>query len=361
VLDLAFGDSGKGKVVSYLCSRQTKSLVVRFSGGHQAGHHVVIDPKLDHVCTNWGSGTLQGKDTYWSKFCTVDPVGCLREMELLSKKVTLPTLFIDGRCPITTPYEILKNKEDEKKYKHGTCGIGFGQTIQREEDRYSLKFADLFNPTIFKIKMNMLSKYYGYPNEIFKDFFKACKDIIHMSCIKLTFGKPNGYREEIYEGSQGLLLDQDIGFFPHVTRSNTGSKNLLKLTQFPEYYLVTRAYQTRHGNGPMTNEKMPHYIPDNPYEKNNDIGIQGKFRKSILDLDLLKYAIEKDSDIRQSRKRTLVITCLDLMKNNWIFTENGKIVTAKRESRFVRLISNALGIKNVLLSRSPLNTEMEEF
>ena len=105
VIDCGFGDSGKGKVVSYFCSYFDHPLVIRFSGGQQAGHHVVLPDGPEHVFSNFGSGTLQGIPTYWSKYCTVDPVGILNELDILKDKGVEPKLYIDSFCPVTTPYE----------------------------------------------------------------------------------------------------------------------------------------------------------------------------------------------------------------------------------------------------------------
>ncbi len=350
VIGLGFGDEGKGKVVSYLCSQTIMPpLVIRYSGGHQAGHHVVIKDTLSHVFASFGSGTLQGCDTYWSPFCTIHPMAILNELEVLKNNGVNPRLFIDGRCPVTTPVEVEANIAIDKESGHGTCGVGFGETIKREESGCSFTFTDLFFP-------------YVVPDFAFAE---DCKKLIEHPSIRMTLGVPARakYERYIFEGSQGLMLDQDIGFFPHVTRSNVGSKNILALRHEPdELYLVTRAYQTRHGNGPMSNEGLSHNIQPNPYEQNHDDGVQGCFRIAPLDIDLLKYAIDKDDFIRKSQNKTLVITCMDLVQDSFTLTgANRKIIECSNENAFVRTISDYLGIKNVLISRSPRFDEMEVF
>ena len=156
------------------------------------------------------------------------------------------------------------------------------------------------------------------------------------------------------------MLDQNIGFFPHVSRSNCGSKNILKILksvkQDPtdiEYYLVTRAYQTRHGNGPMLNENKGHNIKDNPNETNVTHKWQGNFRKSLLDLELLHYAIDRDEHIKNSKRQNLVITCLDHIESEYRYTSYGTTVNCDNEKDFVKKLSEGLGIKNVFLSHSP--------
>lgn len=322
VIGCGFGDEGKGKAVSYLCSITKNQLVIRFSGGHQAAHHVVINDKLDHVFSNFGSGTLQGVPTYWSMFCTVEPIGLLNELSVLHNKGIDPVIFIDKQCPITTPYDIKKNIANKSNLSHGTCGVGFGQTIQREEDRYSLKFSDLYNYTVFKIKLNLIAEYYKdiqLSNNELEYFMHDCISLHQYSNIIPTDGLPKfKYDTLIFEGSQGLLLDKDIGFFPHVTRANTGSKNILSMGFKPEILLVTRAYHTRHGNGPLPNDGIKNSIKKNPYEINDSKGMQGRFRIVPLSYGLLKYAVESDRYIYNKNNKQIMITCLDLINGDAI-------------------------------------------
>jgi len=362
VVGCGFGDEGKGKIVSYLSTYSSKNLIIRFCGGQQAGHHVVLKNGIDHVFSNFGSGTLHGCDTYWSKFCTVDPVGIINELTVLEGKIhTIPKLIIDDKCPITTPYEKIYNRILDFKTEHGSCGVGVGQTIQREEDHYSLTAFDLLHSSILKIKLNCIRKYYEnkritIDNTIHNDFIYICEHLLEIDNIKIVNNFLNNdnkftYDNYIYEGSQGLLLDQNFGFFPHVTRANTGTKNILELTESPEIILVTRAYQTRHGNGPMTNEHIPNDIKNNPYEENFDTGIQGEFRKTILDLDLIKYAINKDGYIK-NHNFILAITCLDLL-NSYTLTYNGNILNFGNENDFIEKIKEVTGCKEILISRTP--------
>jgi adenylosuccinate synthase len=358
VIGCGFGDEGKGKVVSYLCSQSTNPLVIRFCGGHQAGHHVVLSEKLDHVFSNFGSGTLQGFDSYWSQFCTVDPVGILNELDVLKSKGVDPVLYLNEYCPVTTCLEKISNKDNATTCKHGTCGVGIGQTFKREEDHHSILVRDLYNPTILKIKMQLLSTYYGFSKNV-TEFISDCQELISAKNIIKVSNMPDtdncAYDRFIFEGSQGLLLDQNIGFFPHVTRGNTGTINpsVLEGVGPADIYLVTRAYQTRHGNGPMTNEMFPHRINTNPYENNFDSGFQGKFRRSLLDLDLLRYAVQSDYLLTRL-KFTLVITCLDLLVDHYALTCDETLHIFKTQDEFVAKIKKELGAKRVLLSTSPL-------
>lgn len=375
VIGLGFGDEGKGMVTSYLSSYYNNPLVVRYSGGHQAGHTVVIED-IKHTFANFGSGTLQGCPTYWSKYCTVEPVGLIVELVALISKMGEKfdgiTLYIHKECPVTTPFDIFHNQKLEKEKIHGSCGVGFGDTLEREEDHFHLQFSDLFNPTILKIKLEMIRKYYGLFHVLkdidIKPFMEAVEllndrtKFPHDVIIPVNDTDVPSHPNTIYEGSQGLLLDQDIGFFPHVTRSNVGRKRLDSfIYHYDEVWYVTRAYQTRHGYGPMTNEEHPLKLINNEGESNKDNFYQGQFRKTILDLDLLNYALEQDAKgVRNIQNKYLVITCLDQMVD-WRFTENGNVFQMKTEEEFITNVVSGLNFKGmVYLSRSD-KSELEEW
>lgn len=368
VIGLGCGDEGKGMVVSSLCSQFRNPLVIRYSGGHQAAHHVVMDGNHDHVFANFGSGTLQGFDTYWSEYCTFDPMGVIKELATLKRMGMSPKLYVNANCPVTTPYEKCHNRQLDKRDGHGTCGVGVGQTHQREADHYSLLVRDLLNPTVLKIKLSMLGQY--YPNydlgEELQVFLMYCNELINLIGKNIYIRKTlnisylERHDEYIFEGSQGMLLDQNIGFFPHVTRSSTGTKNILSMGFRPDVYLVTRAYQTRHGNGPMTNEEL-YPIPHNPNELNLDTGIQGKFRTSILDLDLLKYALQSDEYISyNTHHKHLVITCMDII-DRYAFTIDGTLFEFPTEEEFVSKICEHLSIRSCFISRDPEIKTLEKF
>lgn len=352
VIDIGFGDSGKGAQVDRLCSYLNNPLVIRYSGGQQAAHTVMRDKDTYHVFSNFGSGTLRYVPTYWSRYCTFDPVGTINEYEVLSNKLNSPILYIDKKCPVTTPCDIFHNQDSGEYQKNGTCGVGVGATWQREQDKYSLLAGDLLYESVLREKLINIQSYYDFViNE--DEFIRCCNRIKNSPNFWLVDCMPGNYDNYIFEGSQGLLLDQDIGFFPYVTRSNVGSKNILEMGIEPYVYLMTRAYQTRHGNGPMTNEELPHNIKQNPYETNKTNKYQGEFRRSLLDLDLLKYGIERDYYIRETRNKELVITCVDLVENEFRYTVEGRIISHVNKEDFARSIGDYLGVGRVSMISSP--------
>lgn len=354
VIGLGFGDEGKGVVTNYLCHNSAKPVAVqRFSGGHQAGHTVVWNG-LRHVFSNFGSGTLVHKPTIWGPYCTIDPVGIMREHKVLQAKGFHPFLSIHPNCPVTTPYDKIGNQRNVDTLRHGSCGVGYGATIARQEAHYSLVAADLRYPSVLRTKLGLIRDYYNLnrDEEYESIFFKGVEEIL----THFNIGTHPHVADEkiVYEGSQGLLLDKDIGFFPHVTRGNTGTANLRKLGVNPELWLVTRCYQTRHGNGPMTNTELPHTIQRDPNETNMTDQYQGKFRISVLDADLLRYAIERDPGIK---KFNLCITCIEHVKGEHQFTVNGNVRKFLNVHDFAKTLGVILKADNILTFRN--HTEVE--
>lgn len=327
VLGSQFGDEGKGHVVSYLVSKSEHPLVVRFNGGHQAGHTVVMADGKRHVFSHFGSGTLQGAPTFWSRFCTVSPGALVSEWNELHRLGVTPKIYIDSLCPVTTPYDIYYNQIQNSKTNHGSVGVGFGATIERHEKYFKLYAGDLQHPSVLKGKLQNIYHYYKDKLGVsfIPDFRYVFTDTVdefmslpeEIEICESNYLNPIGFDHIIFEGAQGILLDMDFGFFPNVTRSNTTSKNAMQLIKenwlmpVPEIFYVTRSYQTRHGNGYMTNEAEGIELKNNEHETNIDFGFQGKFRKSKLDIDLLKYALECDNHFSDALDKNLVITCTD--------------------------------------------------
>lgn len=345
VVDLGYGDGGKGIVTDYLAlSRPSKEgLVIRYNGGHQAGHTVYQDDGKKHVFSNYGSGTFRRYATYWSKYCTVNPVTLFNESMLLTQYN--PKLYIDGLCPVTTPYDVIYNQalENSRNARHGSVGVGFGATVDRHENSPCKLFAqDLQNEFVLEQKLKGIYNYYKEKvkfdisiidksinlDKRLKEFKSVCKFVVAHLTTEHKIMNQYRYGEMIFEGAQGVLLDMDHGFFPHVTRSHTTSRNALeiikrnKLEESQRFddlkiYYVTRAYQTRHGHGPMTNELFgdDRNVINNAGETNKTDPYQGEFRKGYMDLEMLKYAISCDDNYSSGIKKNLVITCLDHLPN----------------------------------------------
>ncbi|RXG11927.1 adenylosuccinate synthase [Leeuwenhoekiella aestuarii] len=333
VIDLGFGDAGKGATTHFLASQQPEeSLVVRFSGGHQVGH-TVTTRELEHTFSNFGSGTVQGVPTYYSAHTTLFPPAILQEGNYL--KAYQPKLYVHPLAKITTIYDIAYNRAVEKQQGHGSCGLGFGATIARDRDEVYFYANDLQFPWVIQQRLQSIQNFYQSKiaqqpqavQEYYTDelqhydeayFIESCLNIKSFYEISQLAQLADTYQHFIFEGSQGILLDTQHGFHPHTTWSATTSKNAIELiltelsdAQITMYY-VTRCYQTRHGNGPMSS-KTPVTLINNAHEANVTNEFQGEFRTRALDPDLLNYALSCDAIHQQdlSLTKNLVVTCLD--------------------------------------------------
>lgn len=346
VIGLGFGDEGKGLATDWCCRQSPATpLVVRFNGGQQAGHTVQCADERRHVFSSFGSGSLYGAPTYWSRFCTVAPGPLLREYAALRSLGAQPLLYLDRRCAVTTHYDVFYNRVLEMsrgRARHGSCGLGFGATVQRQEETpYKLFAQDLAFPEIMLLKLKQIRAYYrektkALSNVSFDEFDHDAEDqrmvdYLHQ-LAQLTaagalmirseadmFSSRNPWQDYVFEGAQGLLLDMDYGFFPNVTRSNTGSRNALGLlrAQLPERMheisvrYVTRAYLTRHGAGPLPLENELPTLRNNAQETNRFNDHQGNFRVAPLNADLLRFALQSDDSDAAGLNKSLLITCLD--------------------------------------------------
>ena len=155
VIDLAFGDSGKGTIVDYLVRRHSADLVVRFNGGPQAGHNVVLPDGRHHTFSQFGSGSfVPSIKTLLSRFVLIEPCAMLKEAAHLAQLGlgdVLARTFIDERCRVITPLHHLANRLREHargSLAHGTCGVGFGECVQEDlsDPAASLRANDLRQP-----------------------------------------------------------------------------------------------------------------------------------------------------------------------------------------------------------------------
>ena len=351
-LGLGWGDEGKGITTDYLSQHGKNSLVIRFSGGHQAGHTVVTEDGTRHVFSTFGAGTLSGIPTYWSSYCTFLPSTVLKEYKALVEKGTTPTLYVDAFAPVTTFYDYMLNQFKEKSKgnnRHGSCGVGFGTTVKRNtKTPYTFFVQDLLNPLIAKIKLQSIEKYYlGEINNMVRenptipaslvkdftenldfekatiDFLQKAKEVLEIVEVvqEKQFFATTRFDTYVFEGSQGILLDQTHGLvYPHVTMSNTTSENALSIIErnnLPkaEIFYITRCYQTRHGNGFMSNENRPIKLKNNEKETNVLNDYQGNFRTGILDVDMINHAIAIDNKFSYGLTKNISITCLDQVED----------------------------------------------
>jgi len=327
VIGLGYGDEGKGTTVDFLCSRAIKKghhpIVVRFSGGPQAGH-TTYDYNEYHVHSSFGSGTHKYNiPTFFSKHSLVYPISIQKEMKVFKE---VPTLYIDPLAILITPFDVMANRECSITMSDGTCGLGIGKAMTRHnEGKFKFYAVDLLHPKRLYEKMRSYARYYdinledkGLNNEI-REFTNAVNTIEWQ--IKPFMDIRYEFDLAIFEGSQGILLDKDHGTFPHVTYANTTSKNAIDIIEEhllfnSDTYYVTRAYSTRHGNGPFKEEKIS---VNNSGETNITNDYQGKFKMANIDYDKLNYAINIDHIYNVASSKHLIVTCLDQMPEDFEF------------------------------------------
>ncbi len=344
VIGLGFGDEGKGLITDFLVRETDAKWVVRFNGGCQAGHTVMRPEGTRHVFSHFGSGTLAGAKTLWSKFCPISPEALVAEGKALEALMDVTggwrwqdNIAFSALCPVTTWYDIAANQalETQRGYlRHGSVGAGFGTTIERHDTTpYKLFARDLACPELLVHKLAQIREYYenkigvqalhehlpgdGKVADLDEQWVELVTGLFFRDMIAPTQGYlPGGV---VLEGAQGTLLDQDRGIFPHVTRSNTTVKNALEMLQpgvQPDIYYLARTYLTKHGAGPMPGEDEDLPLKNNANETNVPNPWQGYFRVGKWSRSLVKYAVDVNNDeIHRSgvipNTRSLVTTCHD--------------------------------------------------
>jgi adenylosuccinate synthase len=312
VVDLGFGDAGKGTVVDWLCARGDAGpvhAVVRFNGGAQAGHNVVTADGRHHTFAQFGSGTFTpGVRTHLSRFMLVDPLALAAEAARLASagvRDALGRLTVDAGALLTTPYHAAANRARELargRDRHGSCGMGIGETA-----RYALdhpadapRAGDCLDPPTLVTKLRTLRDRLAIQAGTLDappvaDVCRAYRAFAERVALTDAAFLGRLLREGpvAFEGAQGVLLDEWHGFHPYTTWSTTTFANaetlLAEAGRTATRIGVVRCYQTRHGPGPFVTEDRSVELP----EPHNAAGAwQGEFRAGHLDAVALRYALE---------------------------------------------------------------------
>jgi adenylosuccinate synthase len=305
VVDLGYGDAGKGTVVDALCGNGPVRAVLRFNGGAQAAHNVVADDGRHHTFSQFGSGTLRGVPTHLTRFMVVDPLALSAEAAALGNPYHL--LTVDGDALLATPWHRAANRRRERANRHGSCGMGVGETMAyalRHPD--APRVADVLSPTRLRRRLEKVQDAYGFtgtPVEDVVDAFVAfgrAVTIVHEShTMKLLAEGPC-----VFEGAQGVLLDEWRGWHPHTTWSTTTFDNVAAFCPSFRRLGVVRTYTTRHGTGPFVTEDPALGLP----EAHNGHGEwQGAFRTGHFDAVAHRYAVEVAGGVDE-----LAVTHLDV-------------------------------------------------
>ena len=276
VLGTQWGDEGKGKIVDLLTDQA--AAVVRFQGGHNAGHTLVIDGEKT-VLHLIPSGILrEGVECLIGNGVVVAPDALLREITNLEQKgvPVRERLRISSACTLILPYHVALDQARERARgdaKIGTTGRGIGPAYEDKVARRGLRIGDLFNRERFAGKLKELLDFHNfvlqnYYKEPAIDFQKTLDEaleyaeILRPLVIDVTARLHQLRREGAYimfEGAQGSLLDIDHGTYPFVTSSSTTAGGTATGSGFGPLYLdyilgITKAYTTRVGSGPFPTE-----------------------------------------------------------------------------------------------------------
>jgi adenylosuccinate synthase len=311
VADLGYGDSGKGSVVDRLCAagRDPVRAVVRFNGGAQAAHNVVTADGRHHTFAQFGSGTFTpGVRTHLSRFMLVDPVALASEaahLQGLGVASPFGLLTVDRDALVTTPYHQAANRARERARgagRHGSCGMGIGETARfaLEHPDDAPRAADCAAPRALARKLTRLrDALTAELGPLDAPPAPAVADACHAFATRVALVDGDYLHRllrtgpVVFEGAQGVLLDEWRGFHPYTTWSTTTFANaetlLAEAGQTALRLGVTRTYLTRHGPGPFVTEDPTLEMP----EPHNSCGRwQGTFRTGHLDAVALRYAVE---------------------------------------------------------------------
>ncbi len=284
IIGAQWGDEGKGKIVDLLSEKA--DAVVRFQGGHNAGHTLVIKDN-EFKLSLLPSGII--RDTTLSLIgngVIIDPMHLIKEIaEIENKgiKITSEKLIISENCFLILPIhkfidQLRENNQSSIKSKIGTTGRGIGPAYEDKVARRGIRIDDLKNKNIFLDKMKKTYDHHNiwvsYSETDLMDFEKDAKQILKAydvlkPFVKNSWNELNKYVEKkkniLFEGAQGTFLDIDFGTYPYVTSSNTVAGNAaigsgIGPSKIDYTIGITKAYTTRVGNGPF------------PTELNNDVG-----------------------------------------------------------------------------------------
>ena len=329
VLGAQWGDEGKGKVTDFFAS--SADFVVRFQGGNNAGHTIVVgDEKLALSLTP--SGVLYPDCVpVIGSGCVIDLGFLKKELEMLNERnVNTEKLAISPNAHVVMPYHKLLDELIEESLgenKIGTTKKGIGPCYADKIQRRGIRVQDLLNKDLFekKVKANVeetnltLTKIYNQPPLVAEEIineFNDYKDMVSNHVVDTSLLIDNAIKDQksiLFEGAQGTLLDIDHGTYPFVTSSNTSSGNAaigsgVGPKNIDRIVGVTKAYISRVGSGPFVTEQK-NEIGDYLIEKGAEFGVvTGRRRRcGWLDLVSLKYSVRVNS------LTELFITKLDVL------------------------------------------------
>lgn len=328
VIGLQFGDEGKGKIIDYISNKHHYEYVVRFQGGNNAGHTIIVDGKK-YVFHNVPSGMLNpNTKCVIGNGVVLDPGKLLEEISGLEADGILfsDRFFISQNANIIMPYHIMLDSARDRINKIGTTGKGIGPAYEDKVARRGIRMSDMLDrDRLSKLINNRMPEL----NALLALYEAPRYDQKHVSEIVETYAKlgdalkkyimPAGlldYNERmLFEGAQGTMLDVDHGTYPFVTSSNTTAAAVatgcgVNIKRIGTIIGVTKAYATRVGNGPFPTEYET-VLAERIRSIGNEYGATtGRPRRcGCLDLVMLQHAINING------VDNLAITKFDVLAN----------------------------------------------
>ncbi len=310
LLGLQWGDEGKGKVTDFYAGYA--DCVVRFQGGNNAGHTVIVNDKK-YKFHLMPSGVIQGKEVIIGNGVVLDPSILIHEIDTLRKSGMEPLIHISDRTNIIMPYHRILDGAEENllgNKKIGTTGRGIGPCYADKISRFGIRMGDLVNERTLKEKLRRIVPI----KQAMMDAFGSGKklDIDEIFAEYSAYGKKLGkyvtdatiYINEmldndktvLFEGAQGCMLDIDFGTYPYTTSSHpiAGGASIgtgVGPKRFDKVVGILKAYTTRVGEGPMPTE-LTDEIGDHLVEKGKEYGTTTgrKRRCGWLDLVAARHA-----------------------------------------------------------------------
>ena len=347
VVDLGFGDSGKGLLTDFLVRHFEAGVVVRYNGGAQAGHNVVTPDGRHHTFSQFGSGAFNPYvKTYLSRHVVIHPTALLIEGDILQGKGVrdpFSHLRVSDQALVITPFHQAVNRIREivrGTNRHGSCGVGVGEAVEdallHPENR--VLAGDLCNPALLRRKLRAICEQkreqiiplckenspdilLAQECEVFKredvidTWISSIARIRELGLVVSDSVLESWLHETenvVFEGAQGVLLDADAGFHPYTTWSRCTAENALELIKemAPDSSVsqigVMRSYAVRHGPGPLPTETDTLSSVVSEHNKSNEW--QGAVRYGWFDAVLARYALGLTGGID-----SVVVTHLDVL------------------------------------------------
>ena len=347
IVDLGFGDSGKGLLTDFLVRTSGADLIVRYNGGAQAAHNVVTPDGRHHTFSQFGAGMFNPHvRTFLSRHVVVHPTALLVEGDILETKgVQSPfsRLRVSDQALVITPFHQAANRIRESvrgASRHGSCGVGVGETVEdaQASPENSVRAGDLKNTPLLRKKLRSIrdvkrEQLISFCREYSIDFDSLPEsDVFSREEVIATWiaalarfndlglvasdstleGWFRQTKNVVFEGAQGVLLDADAGFHPFTTWSRCTSHNALDLIHemAPVSSVVQigvlRSFMTRHGPGPLPTETETLKPVVTEHTQHNEW--QGDIRYGWFDAVLARYALEVNGGVD-----FLAITHLDVL------------------------------------------------